>query len=133
MLDEIRNKIFKFMKEKRISLIKKSYINQNEVNNLFFDLKDQNFKETPGNSDLRIISIYKIAGMNCIFSNNKKYDKKKFMELINEISGSKIAYERYVYAKSNENHQRHLLVDEAEKLYSYLAKYLEKVKNMLKK
>jgi len=73
MLDDIRTKIFKFMKEKRISLIKKSYINQNEVNNLFFDLKDQNFKETPGNSDLRIISIYKIAGMNCIFSNNKKH------------------------------------------------------------
>ena len=78
---------------------------------------------------LRIRTMHMI---DCLI-NNKKYDKKKFMELINEISGSKIAYERYVYAKSNENHQRHLLVDEAEKLYSYLAKYLEKVKNMLKK
>ena len=72
-VNEIRNQIFKFMRENRINLLKKSELNQNEINKMFLDLKKQNFRGNPENSDLRIISIYKIAGMDGVFSNNVKH------------------------------------------------------------
>ena len=72
-VNEIRKQIFEFMGENKITLLKKSRLSQNDINKLFSDLKKQNFKGNPGNSDLRIISIYKIAGMNGVFSNNVKH------------------------------------------------------------
>ena len=72
-INEIKKKIFEFIRENRISLLKKRDINQNDVNNLFLELKNKNFTGEPGDSDLKIISIYKIYGMDGIFSNNVKH------------------------------------------------------------
>lgn len=72
-VNEIKKKIFEFIRENRISLLKKRDINQNDVNNLFLELKNKNFTGEPGDSDLKIISIYKIYGMDGIFSNNVKH------------------------------------------------------------
>ena len=41
-VNEIRNQIFKFMRENRINLLKKSELNQNEINKMFLDLKKKN-------------------------------------------------------------------------------------------
>jgi len=55
-------------------------------------------------------------------------DINEFIELTKKISGSSIAYERYVYSKSNEYNKRELLLSEGKKLYIYLKEYLQKIR-----
>lgn len=63
---------------------------------------------------------------------NKKYSKKELIKIINQVSESKNAYERYLAVKNNLKEQNQLKKDEAEKLYVYLEKDLRKVKGMIK-
>lgn len=63
---------------------------------------------------------------------NKQYSKKEFIQIINQISGSKNSYERYLAVKNNLKEQNKLKKEEAEKLYDYLEKDLIKVKEMVK-
>src|SRR3989344_2446804 len=69
---------------------------------------------------LRLRTLYII---NCL-KNNKKYTKDEFIKLIKEISGSIIAYDRYVYLKNNKDSKRELSLKEGKKLYIYLMDYL---------
>ncbi|MDD5192288.1 MAG: nucleotidyltransferase domain-containing protein [Candidatus Nanoarchaeia archaeon] len=64
---------------------------------------------------------------------NKDYSKKDFMRLINRISGSNNPYERYLASKNNLKEENRLKVEEAEQLYEYLEKDLERVRAMVKK
>ncbi|MEK6833783.1 MAG: nucleotidyltransferase domain-containing protein [Nanoarchaeota archaeon] len=64
---------------------------------------------------------------------NKSYSKKEFLRLIKKISGSLVVYERYLAVKNNLKEKSELKIDEAEKLYNYLKKDLEKVNEMILK
>ncbi len=69
-----KREIFNFLRRNRIKPIKKKDVNQAKVNALFDKLKterkDNNWKA--GDNDLRIISVYCIAGINCISTNNRR-------------------------------------------------------------
>lgn len=62
---------------------------------------------------------------------NKNYSKKEFIKLIKKISNGDNAYERYLASKNNLKEESKLTIDEAEKLYEYLKKDLERVKKMI--
>lgn len=72
---------------------------------------------------LRLRTFYMI---NCLM-NNETYNKNEFIKLTKEISGSLIAYNRYVYAKDNKDNKRELPLNEGKKLYEYLKEYLKKI------
>ena len=59
-------------------------------------------------------------------------NKNDFTKLINNISGSKTAYERYIYAKNNKENKRELLVSEGKKIYEYITDYLVKIERKIK-
>ncbi|MDO8517028.1 MAG: nucleotidyltransferase domain-containing protein [Nanoarchaeota archaeon] len=61
---------------------------------------------------------------------NKDYSKREFMELMKKISNSANAYERYLAVKDNKEEKNMLKIQEAEALYEYLKKDLERVKEM---
>lgn len=73
---------------------------------------------------LRIRTLYII---NCL-KTNKLWSKKEFLNLIRKISGSTLAYERYLSSKNNNTSECKLPIEEAEKLIEYLTKELEKTK-----
>ncbi|MBU3907502.1 MAG: DUF2080 family transposase-associated protein [Nanoarchaeota archaeon] len=77
---------------------------------------------------LRLRTLYMI---NCLI-NNQKYDKDKFIQLIKKISGSLIAYDRYLYAKDNKESKRELPLNEGKKLYVYLKEYLRETEKLVK-
>ena len=66
------NKIFNFLRENRITLIKKSQTDQTLVLDTFDKLKKQRelLKNNASNSDLMIISVYKNRNIDLIFSRN---------------------------------------------------------------
>ncbi|MEK6935344.1 MAG: nucleotidyltransferase domain-containing protein [Nanoarchaeota archaeon] len=64
---------------------------------------------------------------------NKDYSKKEFIKLIEKISKSSNAYERYLASKNKLKEESKLSVEEAERLYEYLKKDLERVKDMIKR
>jgi predicted nucleotidyltransferase len=63
---------------------------------------------------------------------NKDYSKREFIKLIKKIAGSSTAYERYLASKNKLKEENKLKIDEAERLYEYLTRDLEKVKRMIK-
>ena len=77
---------------------------------------------------LRLRTLYMI---DCL-KNNDNYKKNEFIKLTKRISGSLIAYNRYVYAKNNKENKRELPLNEGKKLYSYLEEYLQKITNSVK-
>lgn len=77
---------------------------------------------------LRLRTFYMIS---CLM-NNKKYNKEWFVKLTKEISGSLIAYNRYIYAKNNDDSKRELPLNEGKLLYRYLKEYLKKIKGSVK-
>lgn len=77
---------------------------------------------------LRIRTLYMI---DCLMK-DKLYDKNEFVSLIKKISGSLIAYDRYIYAKNNKESKRELPLNEGKKLYEYLKEFLQKTTNFLK-
>jgi len=64
---------------------------------------------------------------------NKDYSKREFIKLIKKISNSANAYERYLAVKDNLKEESKLTIDEAEALYEYLKKDLERVKGMIER
>ncbi len=78
---------------------------------------------------LRIRTLYLIEKL----IKNSKYSKSNFIKLIKKISQGNNAYSSYLNVKNNVNEQNLTSLDEAEKLYTYLSKYLEKVESMLRK
>lgn len=59
---------------------------------------------------------------------NKNYSKKEFVKIINNISKSKNPYARYFAVKNNSEENEGIGIEEAERLYDYLAKKLIKIK-----
>jgi len=76
-------KLFSYLKENNIILIKKSNTNINEVDEIFNILKKQRerLKNKAGDKDLEIISIYKVHNIDLIYSRNSD-DFKPFCEYL---------------------------------------------------
>jgi len=63
---------------------------------------------------------------------NKCYSKREFIKLIKKISNSNNAYERYMASKNKLKEESKLATPEAERLYEYLKKDLERVKAIVR-
>lgn len=92
--EHAKNKIFSFLRENNIKLIKKSETDLNRVNLILNTLKKQRdkLKNNAGNRDLAIIAIYKSHEIDCIMSRNSlhfepfcKYLKIEFEKLKENI------------------------------------------------
>ena len=77
---------------------------------------------------LRLRTLYMI---DCLIK-NKDYRKNAFIKLIEEISCSLTAYNRYVYAKDHKENKRLLPLEEGKMLYEYLKSYLQKIRVSVK-
>jgi len=66
------NKLFDFLRNYKISIIKNSELDINKLNDLLSELKEKrkNIKANPDDMDLEIIAVYKLAGIDCIFTIN---------------------------------------------------------------
>lgn len=75
--EEAKHKIFSFLRGHRIRLIKKSEIDLNKVELIFDSLKNQRaiMKNTAGDKDLKIISVYKAHEIDCIIGRNSLHFK----------------------------------------------------------
>jgi len=78
---------------------------------------------------LRLRTIYII---NCL-KNGKIWTKREFLNLIKKISGSLIAYERYLASKNNNAKEYKLPIEEARKLMDYNNKKIREIEKWLKK
>lgn len=113
---------------KRIELCKSALAIDREMINL--DI------EWPSNcSDAVAYSL--VLNLRTIYIINKLRDNKKISNgeiklLIKNISDSLRAYEGYLRAKNNEKPLEDLPVEEAQKLYNYVIKELEKIEKWLK-
>lgn len=69
-----KKKVFQFLKRNKIRPIKKKDVNQDKVNETLEILKQERAKSKwpSGDNDLKIISIYFVAGIDSISTNNKK-------------------------------------------------------------
>lgn len=70
-IEEIRKRIFEFLKRNNISLLKKKFINQEKLNEAVTKLKDK-FKDIK-ESDLLVLSIFYCFDIDCIFSADEKH------------------------------------------------------------
>ncbi|MDP3026817.1 MAG: nucleotidyltransferase domain-containing protein [Nanoarchaeota archaeon] len=77
---------------------------------------------------LRLRTMYII---NCL-RKGKLWKKEEFLDLIKKISGSLIAYERYLNAKNNNVKKFKLPIEEAKKLMEYVNEKNEEVEKWLK-
>jgi len=77
------NKIFSYLKNNNIALLKKSNTDISEVNNIINSLKKQReiLNNNAGDKDLEIISIYKSHNIDLIFSRNSD-DFKPFCKYL---------------------------------------------------
>lgn len=62
---------------------------------------------------------------------NRPYSKNKFIKLINNLTGSSNAYERYLVIKNNMPDKSKISLNEIEKLYDYLDNQLIKIKKLI--
>jgi predicted nucleotidyltransferase len=76
---------------------------------------------------LRIRTLLMIKGI----ISKKIYSKKRFVDLIQKISGGKGAYSDYSAVKNNSRKYHKTTINETEKIYNYLEKELNSVKKML--
>jgi len=72
---------------------------------------------------LRLRTLYII---NCL-RKGKLWKKEEFLDLIKKISGSLIAYERYLDSKNNNTKRCKLPIEEAKKLMNYINKKIKEV------
>ncbi len=72
---EIKDIIFKFLREKNISLLKKKFMDRKKFEETMINLR-QNFKERIKESDLRVIAIFYCFNIDCIFSSDEKHFKE---------------------------------------------------------
>lgn len=77
---------------------------------------------------LRLRTLYIV---DCI-RKNKLWSKEEFLNLIKKISGSLIAYERYLNVKNNNAKKSKLPIEEAKKLMEYVNEKNEEVEKWLK-
>jgi len=77
---------------------------------------------------LRLRTLYII---DCL-RKGKLWKKEEFLDLIKKISGSLIAYERYLVSKNNNTTKHKLPIEEAEKLMDYINKNVTNVEERLK-
>jgi predicted nucleotidyltransferase len=76
---------------------------------------------------LRLRTLYIIE---CL-RKGKIWSKKEFLELIEKISGSTTAYERYLSSKNYNTKESKLKIEEAEKLREYINKKIGEIKRWL--
>lgn len=62
---------------------------------------------------------------------NKNHSKKEFIKIINNLSGGKNSYERYLAAKNDSKENKGISIEEAERLHNYLCKQLIEIKRKL--
>lgn len=74
---------------------------------------------------LRLRTLYII---DCL-RKGKLWSKKEFLDLVKKISGSLIAYERYLSSKNKNTTEYKLPVEEAKKLMDYINKNIKKLEN----
>jgi len=77
---------------------------------------------------LRLRTLYIIG---CL-RKESLWTKKEFLDLTKKVSGSLIAYERYLDSKKNNSKKSKLPVEEAEKLMEYINKKNEEIEKWLK-
>ena len=77
---------------------------------------------------LRLRTVYLI---NCL-KKGKKLAKKEFLNLIKKISGSLIAYERYIESKNKNTKESKLPVNEANKLMNYNITQIKEIEKWLR-
>ena len=98
------------------------------------DIKfSREMKENASDADaysliLRLRTLYII---DCL-RKGKNWSKKDFLKLIKNISGSLIAYERYIISKNKNTLENKLPVEEAEKLLNYINKKIREVEKWLR-
>lgn len=70
--DESKSKIFSFIKNYNINIIKNKEIGFGRINSLVNELKEKrkHIKAAPDDSDLEIIAIYKLSDIDCISTIN---------------------------------------------------------------
>jgi hypothetical protein len=70
--------VFSFLRRNHIYPIKKRDVDSIEVEKVFNNLKNERKKKnwTAGDNDLKIISVYYCAGIDCISTNNLKHFKE---------------------------------------------------------
>src|SRR3989338_436955 len=78
---------------------------------------------------LRLRTIYLI---DCL-KKGKNWTKKEFLDLIKKISGSLIAYERYLESKNKNTKEFKLPIKEANKLMNYNIKQIKEIEKWLRK
>ena len=76
---------------------------------------------------LRLRTIYII---NCL-KKGKIWTKREFLDLIKKISGSLIAYERYLDSKNNNTGEYKLPIEEAKRLMDYNNRKIRKIEKWL--
>lgn len=77
---------------------------------------------------LRLRTLYII---DCL-KKGELWGKKEFLKLINKISGSLIAYERYLIVKNDKSRGYYLPIEEAKKLMDYINKNVIKLEKWIK-
>jgi len=76
---------------------------------------------------LRLRTLYIIQ---CL-KHGKMWSKKDFLKLVNRVSGSTIAYERYLKSKNKDTGESKLPIEEAEKLMRYIDKNIREIEKWL--
>ncbi len=73
--EKTKKKIFSYMRKNNIKLIKKNALKISELNSLLDELKRkrEHIQENPEDSDLEIIAMYKLKGIDCIFTVNDRH------------------------------------------------------------
>ena len=77
---------------------------------------------------LRLRGIYIV---DCLIK-NKPWNKKELLTLIKKVSGSLIAYERYIASKSDKKMEDKLPIEEAKKLRNWIIKKITEQENWIK-
>ncbi len=93
--------------------------------------KKSNIKEGDAYAYSLILRLRTLYILDCI-RKSKLWKKEEFLDLIKKISGSLIAYERYISSKNKNTLERELPVEEAEKLMNYINKKNKEVEKWLK-
>ena len=72
---EALDKIFGYMRSHKISMVKSKVVGYDKVKLLVDELKEQRkkIKEHPEDSDLKIMALYKLGGIDCIFVVNDRH------------------------------------------------------------
>ena len=93
--------------------------------------KESNIKEGDAYAYSLILRLRTLYIIDCL-KKGRLWEKQEFLDLIKKVSGSLIAYERYICSKNKNTLERKLPVEEAEKLMNYINKKNKEVEKWLK-